>query len=86
MEDIALAQQSQQVIGHIPGPSALPVAAAAAAGASVGAASSATVAETKAQNDSPAITAYKEVLDGPLKKYSELSEGIGGVVAEQVRA
>jgi hypothetical protein len=96
LEDIALAQQSQQTIGHIPGPSALPVAAPAGAdappragtsGVNAGASSSATShnAASQGSNDSPAISAYKELLAGPLDKYAGLSKDIGGVVAEQVR-
>ena len=90
LEDIALAQQSQQTIGHIPGPSALPAAAAAAptapqAGTAAAAPSAGAAAESKASNDTPAISAFKELLAGPLDKYASLSNEIGGVVAEQVR-
>lgn len=87
LEDIALAQQSQQTIGHIPGPSALPAAAPAEASragtAPANAANAGATASKSGSSDSPAVSAFKELLAGPLDKYASLSKGIGGVVAEQ---
>lgn len=83
LEDIALAQQSQQIIGNVPGPSgqSAPAAPAAAPTTAGGAASA---GSSGAQNDVK-VKAFHELIDGPLKKYGELSSDIGGLVAEQVR-
>lgn len=93
LEDIAIAQQSQQLIGNVPGPSgqtSAPTAVAGGAGAgalSAAAPSAATggAASNTGASDNVRVKAFQELIDGPLKKYGELSSDIGGLVAEQVR-
>lgn len=38
-----------------------------------------------AEEASPSIKAFDEVLDGPVAKYVALSQELGGLIAEQVR-
>jgi adenylyl cyclase-associated protein len=78
LEDIAVAQQSQQLVANVAGPSAGPPSAVAAASAP-------TVASSAPSQDDARVQGFKELVDGPLKKYSDLSNEIGGLVAEQVR-
>lgn len=95
LEDIAIAQQSQQLIGNVPGPSGqtsapTAVAGGAGAGASSAAAPSAAAggasgAGNSGASDNVRVKAFQELIDGPLKKYGELSSDIGGLVTEQVR-
>lgn len=87
LEDIALAQQSQQLIGNVPGPSGQPAAGAAAgvAGSGAPAAPAASTTGATGAQDNTRVKAFQDLIDGPLKKYGELSSDIGGLVAEQVR-
>ncbi|KAK9893444.1 hypothetical protein P389DRAFT_156183 [Cystobasidium minutum MCA 4210] len=87
LEDIAIAQQSQQLIGNVPGPSggqqqSTATAPAAAAPSTAGAAAGGSGSD--AQEDIK-VKAFQELIDGPLKKYGELSSDIGGLVAEQAK-
>lgn len=38
-----------------------------------------------AEESSPAIKAFDELIEGPLAKYAALSQELGGLIAEQVR-
>jgi adenylyl cyclase-associated protein len=78
LEDIAVAQQSQQLVANVAGPSAGPPPAGAATSAP-------TDASSAPSQDDAKVQGFKELVDGPLKKYSDLSNEIGGLVAEQVR-
>lgn len=70
----------------MPGPSggqqqSTATAPAAAAPSTAGAAAGGSGSD--AQEDIK-VKAFQELIDGPLKKYGELSSDIGGLVAEQV--
>lgn len=82
LEDIAISQSAASTIaGHSP-PAAPP--APAAANSSSATASPVPGAQAQAQSPPLSIKAFDELLEGPLAKYVELSQAVGGVVAEQV--
>lgn len=83
LEDITVAQQSQQVIGTIPGPS---IHAAPSASAPPPASGPSAPGGGAAAQDDAKVQGYKDLVEGALKKYEQLSDELGGLVAEQVSA
>jgi adenylyl cyclase-associated protein len=75
LEDIAVHQQSTKSAG---GPAAVTNGAGAAGTAAAGAASTAAI------EDSPAVEAWDEAVAPKVKSFADLSQTIGGTVADQV--
>lgn len=59
--------------------------AAAVAGSASGPLSSSSSSSSPGQTVAPAVTAFDELLDDSLAKYTRLSQELGGLIAQQVR-